>query len=455
MSRQPGGSPEAGRSATSRTEAGEPAATSRTEAAEPAATSRTRLAWFLARRYLGATRKGGRLLSFITWIALGGVVVGVTALVVVIGVMTGMQNELRDKILGSNPHILVRQTGPSLRLDDWPSVAETVAGTEGVVAASPSALTRVSLFRSDYAEVVYLYGVDLTGDLPPVTAIEDSLRSGQIPLSRRPGGLVPVAVGSGVASRMNLFPGDTVTVVALENFRVGLLGELAPKMAQWEVTGIFSTGMYDYDFRNAYAALEDVQELLDMESREASLVGARTDDPWNADAVADSVGAALGGWPYAVDPWTRTNRQLFSALKLEKLAMAVILSLIVLVAAFNIVSTLVMVVVNRTREIGILKAMGLTRRDTLRAFLFQGLWIGATGTAVGTALGLVLAELIERYRLIPIPPDVYFVDRLPVSLSPGDVLWIVGVSLLVSFAATIYPARQASNLEPIEAIRHE
>ena len=419
------------------------------------ATSRARLAWFLARRYLGATRKGGRLLSFITWVALGGVIVGVTALVVVIGVMTGMQNELREKILGSNPHVMVRQNGPSLRLDDWESVAETVAGTEGVVAVSPVALTRVSLFRSDYAEVVYLYGVDLKHGRPPVTAIEDSLRTGDIPLSRQPDGLVPVVLGSGVAARMNLFPGDTLTVAALENFRVGLLGEVAPKMAQWEVTGIFNTGMYDYDYRNAYATLEDVQELLDMEPHAASFVGAKTSDPWRAEAVADSVSAALGGWPYAVDPWTRTNRQLFSALKLEKLAMAVILSLIVLVAAFNIVSTLVMVVVNRTREIGILKAMGLTRRDTLRTFLFQGLWIGATGTVAGTVLGLVLSVLIERYGLIPIPPDVYFVDRLPVSLSPWDVVWIVGVSLLVSFAATIYPARQASGLEPIEAIRHE
>ena len=164
---------------------------------------------------------------------------------------------------------------------------------------------------------------------------------------------------------------------------------------------------------------------------------------------------ALGGWPYIVDPWMQTNRQLFSALKLEKLAMGVIVSLIVLVAAFNIVSTLVMVVVNRTREIGILKAMGLTRASTLRVFVFQGLWIGVIGTAAGLLTGLALAVLIERYGLIPIPPDIYFVDRLPVSLSPLDILWISGVSLLISLLATIYPARQASRLVPIDAIRHE
>lgn len=417
--------------------------------------ARPRLAWFLARRYLGASRKGDRFLSFITWIALGGVTVGVTALTVVIGVMTGMQNELREKILGSNPHVMIRQTGMSLRLENWPGVAETAASVAGVVAAAPVALTQVALYRQDYAEVVYLYGVDLEGERPPVTALEDSLRSGMIPLERKPGGLVPVALGSGVASRMNLFPGDTVTVVALENFKLGLFGELAPEMAEWEVSATFNTGMHDYDVRNAYASLADVQELLDMAPGSASFVGVKTEDPWKADAVARDVGEALGGWSYAVDPWTTTNRQLFSALKLEKLAMGLILSLIVVVAAFNIVSTLVMVVVNRTREIGILRAMGLTRRDTLRAFIFQGLWIGGVGTLAGTLLGLLLAFLIERYRLIPIPADVYFVDRLPVSLSPLDIVWIVGVSLLVSLVATIYPARTASGLEPIAAIRND
>lgn len=431
--------------------------------------SRTRLAWFLARRYLGASRRGGRLLSFITWVSLGGVVVGVTALIVVIGVMTGMQNKLREKILGSTPHVLVRQTGSSLRIEDWPSVVDQVEQVEGVVAASPVALTRVALHRDGYAEVIYLYGVDL-GDgnedeasahsTSPdariaVTPLEDSLRSGRVSVRREPGGLVPLVLGSGVAGRMNLFPGDTVTVVSLETFKLGPFGEAAMPMFAWVVSDVFSTGMYDYDYRNGYADLADVQALLEMDPRTASFVGARTADPWNAGVAAESVEDVLGGWPYAVDPWTRTNSELFSALKLEKLAMGVILSLIVLVAAFNIVSTLVMVVVNRTREIGILKAMGLTRRDTLLAFVLQGLWIGVAGTAAGTVLGLIAAHLVGRYGLIPIPAEIYFVDRLPVALSPWDVAWIVGVSLLVSLVATIYPARQASALEPVEAIRHE
>ena len=418
------------------------------------AASRTWLAWFLARRYL-ASRRGGRFLSFITWISLGGVTVGVTALVVVIGVMTGMQNELRAKILGSTPHVMIRQVGPSLRLDEWADVVERVEAVDGIVSASPAVFTRVGIVYSDYAEVVDLYGVELERPGVSVTDMEDSLRAGHISLEREEGGLTPVVLGIGIANRMSVFVGDTVGVIPFETLDVTPNGDPMTRMEEWVVSGIFSTGHYDFDLRNGYAALGDMQDLLDLDSRTVSFVGARTDDPWNAEAVATSVTEALEGWPYVVDPWTHTNRQLFSALKLEKLAMGVIVSLIVFVAAFNIVSTLVMVVVNRTKEIGILKAMGLTRKDTLRAFMFQGLWIGVIGTVAGLLLGLVVAVLIERYGLIPIPPDIYFVDRLPVSLSPGDIFWIAGVSLLISLVATIYPARQASMLEPVEAIRHE
>jgi lipoprotein-releasing system permease protein len=243
--------------------------------------------------------------------------------------------------------------------------------------------------------------------------------------------------------------------VAAENIRYGPNGEPLPRTEDWVISGVFTTGMHEYDTNNGYAAMGDVQNLLDLDPPIATWVGVRVEDPWNAQPVAESVREALGGWPYVVDPWTETNRQLFSALKLEKLAMGVIVSLIIFVAACNIVSTLVMVVVNRTREIGILKAMGLTRKDTLRAFVFQGLWVGVIGTTAGLVLGFILAVLIEHYGLIPIPPDIYFVDNLPVSISPSDVLWISGVSLMICLLATIYPARQASGLQPVEAIRHE
>ena len=416
--------------------------------------SQTRLAWFLARRYL-ASRSGGPLLSFITWISLGGVAIGVTALVVVIGVMTGMQNELRAKILGSTPHIMVWQDASPLRVDDWERVVERVETVDGVVSAAPVVWTQVGVDHRGYPQVLRLFGVDIDADGVPVTDMEDSLRNGNFPLETRPGELTPFVLGRGLATQMNLFVDDTVRVVAIENVKVGPNGELIPRTEDWVVSGIFSTGMHEYDMTNGYAAMGAVQNLLDLDAGVVTWVAVRTEDPWDTEAVARAVLDTLGGRPYRADPWTRTNRQLFSALKLEKLAMGVIVSLIILVAACNIVSTLVMVVVNRTREIGILKAMGLTRRDTLRTFIFQGLWIGLIGTVAGLALGFILAVLIEEYGLIPIPPDIYFVDRLPVSISAMDILWISGVSLLISLLATIYPAHQASGLQPVEAIRHD
>ena len=421
----------------------------------PQTRSRTRFAWFLAGR-LRASRKRGQLLSFISWIALGGVALGVTALIVVIGVMTGMQNELRSKILGSYPHIMIQEEGTSLRVGDWEQVVGLVEEVPGVVAAGPIGSTRVAVKRidSDFVQQMDLYAVDLEREGPPVTPMEDSLKAGHLPLGQERGELPAVAIGSVLANRLGVFPGDTVTVIVMEEFRMGPNGWLQPRMEHWLVSGIVSTGMYDFDISHGYASLDDLQRLLRMDYETASFVGVRVVDPWEAEAVSVPIEEALGGWPYVVRTWTETNRQLFAALRLEKLGMALILSLIVLVAALNIAGTLAMVVVNRTREIGILKAMGLTRRDTLQAFMFHGFWIGFVGTAAGMALGLTLAFLIERYGLIPIEPDIYFVDRLPVALSVWDIVWIASLSLIVPVAATVYPARQAASLEPVEAIRH-
>ena len=416
----------------------------------------SKLDWFIARRYLGS-RKRGQLLSFITWIALGGVTVGVCALIIVIGVMTGMQNDLREKILGTSPHVVVLQHGPSLRMNDWESVLETVKKDEAVVAAAPFLLTNVSVFRKGYSQPADLYGVSLDQTGPAVTDMEEKVREGESNLTDpTESGLPPLVLGSRLAERMQVFDGDTLTLIAFENLKLNPMGGPQPAMAQFEVTGTFETGMYDYDIRNIYAPLKAVQALLDEdEENRVSGIGIRTTDPWAATESAQRILFALGVYPYFAESWITNNRSLFSALKLEKLAMGLVLFLIVLVAAFNIVSTLVMVVVDRTREIGILKSMGMKNRQILRVFVLQGAWIGLTGTAVGTAAGLFLSFLLDKYQIIKIPADVYFVDRLPMELDPMDVILIVAASVLVAFAATIYPARQASRLLPVEAIRHE
>ncbi len=416
-----------------------------------------RLQWFIARHYLRSGRARG-LLSLITWIALGGVILGVTALVVVTAVMSGMQQDLRDKILESTPHVIVLQHGSTLRLQDWEGVVDRILDQEGVVGAAPFALSQVSLVRRDesgsYPQAANLYGVSIDTTRGAPTEMEQRIIEGALDLKPTESGRPPLLMGSILAERMQLFEGDRVVVVALENLRRDPFGGLSPTLREFEVTGTFTTGMYDYDLRNVYTTFEAAQELLGIEAGTASGIGVRTTSADLAPEIATELGAKLGH-PYYVESWVVTNRALFSALRLEKLAMSLILFLIVVVAAFNIVSTLVMVVADRTREIGILKAMGMTRRGILRVFVLQGAWIGVVGTTVGTVLGVVLAWALGRYEIIRIPPDVYFIDHLPVSLRLLDVALIVAASVVIAFLATIYPSIQASRLEPVDAIRHE
>ena len=412
------------------------------------------LEWYVARRYM-ASRRRGRLFSFITWIALGGVTIGVGALVVVIGVMSGMQEDLLGKILESSPHVLIQQQGSSLRMDDWETVAERVRQIEGVEAVAPWVLTTVTALRGRYSQSADMYGVALDVRGPAVTEMEARIQEGAHDLGPTDSGLPPILMGSRLAARMQVLNGDTLTLIAFENLTVDVMGMPSPSMRQYEVTGTFTTGMYDYDVKNIYVPIEAAQEQLGILDRDqVSGLGVRVDDPDQALLVSDLIQNSLGNEFYAVS-WSTTNRALFSALELEKLAMYLILTLIVVVAAFNIVSTLVMVVVDRTREIGILKSMGMTDRMILRIFMLQGLSIGIIGTTLGTVIGLVLSWVLDTFEIITIPAEVYFVENLPVSVHATDVGMIVSVSLIIAFLATIYPALKASQLEPVQAIRHE
>ena len=412
------------------------------------------LEWYVARRYL-SSKGGGRLFSFITWIALGGVTVGVSALVIVIGVMSGMQEDLMGKILESSPHVLVLQNGPSIRMDDWKAMADRVRNIEGVEAVAPFVLTTVTALRDTYSQSADMYGVALDPEGPPVTEMEGRIQEGAHDLGPTASGLPPVLMGSRLAARMQALIGDTLTLIAFENLTVDPMGMPSPSIRLYEVTGTFTTGMYDYDIKNIYVPIEAAQEQLGILAGDrVGGLGVRVHDPDEAGELSDSIQAALG-YEFMAISWSTTNGALFSALELEKLAMYLILTLIVVVAAFNIVSTLVMVVVDRTREIGILKSMGMTDRMILRIFMIQGLSIGVIGTTVGTILGLVIGWALDTFEIIKIPADVYFVEKLPVSIHATDVVMIVGVSLLIAFLATIYPALQASRLQPVRAIRHE
>lgn len=410
--------------------------------------------WFIARHYLRSGRGG--FLSLITWIALGGVILGVAALIIVISVMSGMQSELRGKILESTPHLYVFEYGESLRLSDYQSVVDKIRTVDGVTTASPFALSSVTLLRAggQYSQPAYLLGVHMEAPELAATDIERQMIEGSLNLGETRSGLPPLLVGSELANRMQLFTGDTMVVMSMENLNQDMFGGFSPTIRQYEVSGTFRTGMYEYDVTNIYTTLEDARDLLGLTPADASGIGVRTDDPDAAQAMAEEVSDLLG-IEYSVESWITRHAALFSALQLEKLALGLIVFLIVLVAAFNIVSTLVMVVSDRTREIGILRTMGMTQRGILRVFVIQGVWIGVIGTTAGATLGIVISWALDRFELIRIPGDVYGISHLPARLDPFDIALIVVASIAVSFVATIHPARQAARLEPVDAIRHE
>jgi lipoprotein-releasing system permease protein len=286
-----------------------------------------------------------------------------------------------------------------------------------------------------------------------VTAIRKHATQGDFSFKSSDGLLRGVVLGRLLAQKLNAFPGDTITVLTMGGATKtnAALGSVVP--VRFEVSGVFDTGMYDYDNGYLYMSLAAAQEVAGLDSA-VSGVEVRTRDRWSASIVGARLAETLGP-PYRTVDWQEQNSSLFQALKLEKLGMGVILLLIVLVAAFNIVSNLTMVVTDKTREIGILKAMGMTAKSVRRIFLAQGLTIGVVGTTLGLTLGLVVSAALGKYKLIRLDPAVYFIDHLPVATEFWDVAFTILASVAIAGVATLYPAQQAARLFPIEAIRHE
>jgi len=405
---------------------------------------------FVALRLFRGVRRQKGFISLSSLFSIAGVAVGVMALIVVIGVMTGFDEDLKKKILSVNPQIIVLSREG--RINQYDQVAARVKEVPGVKTVQPFLYTPVMFSSPGTISGGMLKGLDESvlraggpenlklraGKFDALTAFE----SGEPP---------PAAIGNELANRLHLQEGDFFNLF-IPRGALTPMGQL-PRLRLFRVAAIFHSGMYEFDNSLVYTSLPALQEMLGFGNQVTGLE-ATIKDIYAAQELSQDIVAHLGPEYYARD-WIQMNYSLFSALKLEKIAMFVILTLIVLVAAFGIASTLFMMVMKKTKEIAILKSMGATRQSIMQIFVMDGLLIGFIGTAFGLVLGIILCILLQRYEFIQLPRDVYLISTLPVRIQTLDVAMIVGAAMLISFLATLYPSWQASRLDPVEAIRYE
>lgn len=404
---------------------------------------------FIAKRYLLARQKQA-FISVISLISVLGVALGVASLIVVVGVMTGFSSELRDKILGINAHMVALVAGGAMH--DYQAVMTRVDKVPGVLDSTPFIYTEIMLSSSRGVKGVVLRGVD-PASAGKVLALPKEMVAGRLEDVAAKGIFPGIIVGKELADRLGLGLGDTVNLMSPAG-RESAAG-FSPKVKTFTVRGLFHSGMYEYDSSMAYVSIPAAQDLLGFKHDIVTGLELKVADVDGVAGLAPKVQEALGGPPIYVRTWIDMNGNLFKALRLEKTAMFVILVMIVLVGSFSIITTLVMLVMEKTKDIAILLSMGATSRTIRRIFMLQGTIIGLVGTGLGYALGLTVAWLLEKYQFIKIPGDVYPMDHLPVRLDWPDMIVIGVTALALCFLATVYPARQASRLQPAEALRHE
>ena len=406
--------------------------------------------WFVGTRYL-KTRQQQAFISLITFLATAGIALGVMALIVVIAVMTGFESELQKRILGIESHVLVMRYGEAVStLDETVDLIESV---EGVQSATPFIYAQVMLRSSHGVTGAVLKAFDPSRPGPPIAVAKTRL-IGDVLEAARPdetiGKSPGLILGQVMAEKLKVGVGDPVHLIS--PLGKGTAANQMPAVMRFAVAGVFETGMNEYDAAMAFLRMDVAQSLLQMPG-EATGIEVRVKDIYQASAIADAIVARVG-FPFWARDWMQMNRNLFSMLRLQKTVMFIILTLIVLVAAFNIASALIMMVMEKTRDIAILKTMGATKRQIRRIFVFKGLVIGSLGTVVGAGLGFLLCALLARYPFIKLPGDVYFLTTLPVSLQPVDVLTIALFTMGICFLASLYPAVNASSLDPVDGIRY-
>ncbi|NOY25974.1 MAG: ABC transporter permease [Oligoflexia bacterium] len=431
-----------------------------------------RFALLVALSHLRARRSEAGV-SVITAVSIVGVTVGVTALIMVLAVMQGFEIDLRDKILGSNAHLVVlNQEGD---FEGYEQVADQVQAVDGVVAAAPFVYYEVMIRSPWGAGGAVLKGVDPDRSAAVTDVVKD--------LERGPNGLLTtdaqkldvlhnlahpkpaqaqdvddtedlpgIILGRELAQHLAVTVGDKVHIINPIGGGTGPMGMPMPYVRPYRVAGTFYSGMYEYDTKWTYVTIDDAQAFLKM-GETATGIEARVSDIDGVKVIADAVSKILP-YPYYTRTWKNLNRNLFSALKLEKIVMGLILSLIVAVASLNIVGTLILIVVTRAREISILRAMGASKATVRMIFMLQGLIIGLVGTTTGTVLGLLGCQLLKVIKF-PLDTDVYYLDTLPVVIESHNVVIVAIAAVLICFLATLYPASVAAGIDPVEGLRYE
>jgi lipoprotein-releasing system permease protein len=402
---------------------------------------------FIAVRYLLARRKQA-FISLISFISTIGVAVGVMALVIALALMTGLQGELRDRILGSTAHIYVWKTGG---IEDYQTEVMKLRAVAGVVGAAPAVLGKAMISTDRADAFISFKGIDPALETN-VTDLQKSMLQGSVAalVVQTEEELPGILLGRNLAEQLGVGVGDSVNLLTPQ----GTLSPMGmiPRPRRVRVMGIYSLGLYEFDAAFGFVALPFAERIMGKAAPD--LVQLRVDDIWSAPQVAERVTAELGP-DYVGQDWQDLNQALFSALWIEKIAISIAIGLIVMVAALQIVASLILLVMEKSRDIAILKTMGTSSRRVMTIFMLQGVIIGLVGTFVGGSAGLALCWVLDRYRLIHIPMDVYQVSYVPFVVEPVDFVVVIVSAVIICFLATLYPSRQASRLDPVQALRFE
>ncbi len=406
---------------------------------------------FIALRYLKSKRRTG-FISLISYISVAGVMIGVAALIIVLSVMNGFESEVRSRFIGVDAHVKVR-TFNDRGIEDPEAIMERIKGTPHVTAMTPYVHKKGLIRSKSETTGVIIRGID-PATVESVTEVKNSINYGTLDVGLttvEDGRQLPgIVLGFNLADRLMVSVGDKVILASFEDVtRVNQM----PQMMQFVVTGYFSTGLFEFDDNMAYISNEAAQKLFRMGSK-VSGIGIRLDHYQNAPIVEKLLTDKLG-YPYRVLTWFDLNQNLFAWMKIEKWAAFIILSLIIMVAAFNIVSTMIMVTMEKTREIGVLKALGATSRSIRRIFTFEGLLVGVIGTVIGCIVGYALCWAQYRWRFFSLPNDVYIIDWLPIAMKWTDFVMVATAAVLITYLAAVYPAARAAKLDPVSAIRYE